>query len=62
MSLKKLNFFLPIIEGRLKYFSYLETTLRLKMLLISDVILAGILLLKNMEDFSKLKIFPEAPT
>lgn len=59
-SLKKLGFFRPIIEGRPKYFSCLETTLRLKIPLIADICPSGILPVKNIEDLSKLKIYPEA--
>lgn len=55
-SLKKLVLFLPIIDGRPKYFLYLETTFKLKMFFIVVIYPSDILPLKNFDDLSKLKI------
>ena len=59
-SLKKLIFFLPSMKGKPKYFSYLDTTFNWKILLIAEICSFVVLPLKNMEDFSKLKICSQA--
>lgn len=56
ISLKNLVFFLPIIDGRSRYFSYLLTILSLKMSFIAAICPHALFLLKK----SKLKICPEA--
>lgn len=50
-SLKKLVFFLPIMDGRLRYFSCLDTTLSLKVSLIVVIRSFWIWPLNNIDDF-----------
>lgn len=52
MSLKKLIFLLPTIDGSPRYFSCFDTMFKLKMLLISSIYPWLMLMLKNIEDFS----------
>lgn len=47
ISLKKAVFFLPIMEGRSRYFSCLDTTFSLKMSLIAEIWPFGIFPLKH---------------
>lgn len=60
ISLKKLIFFLPTIEGNPKFFSCFNTIFSWKIYFIAFIYSAEVLPLKNMDDFLKLKIWPDA--